>query len=138
VELNAVSLVHTVFSYGRIQFHISPTLVTKTIYMDRNVSVTIEIELHPYNIKERVASVSVNHGSLLSVPQNFRDMTQVHFAMRCRTLKHVYKQPTPTPPPKLGISLCSLAIYRHMTLSALPTPLCILYLVFHTNAAFLT
>jgi hypothetical protein len=43
----------------------------------------------------------------------------------------------PTPPAKLGISLCGLAIYEPTALAAIPSHLCILYLVFHTNISFL-
>jgi hypothetical protein len=52
----------------RIQFHNSSILATKTRYMDLIVREAIEIELHSYISTERVASVSVNHGSLLSAP----------------------------------------------------------------------
>jgi hypothetical protein len=45
-------------------------------------------------------------------------------------------KPTPTLPPKLGISLCSLAIYKPPLQPATPTPLCIHNLLFHT--AFLS
>jgi hypothetical protein len=55
--------------YGHsIKFHNSSILASKTRYMDLIVREAIQIELHPYNIKKKVASFSVNHGSLLSDP----------------------------------------------------------------------
>jgi hypothetical protein len=66
-------------------------------------------------------------------------MTQVHLVMRFHILKPICKQPHPISAlPKLGISLYSLAIYKPMPLPATHTPLCILNLVFHTNASILT
>jgi hypothetical protein len=77
---------HSIAQGHRIQFHNSSILATKTRCMDLTVKEAIEIELHPHNIyreggfclskswplrlnssliisTERVASVSVNHGS---------------------------------------------------------------------------
>jgi hypothetical protein len=72
------------------------------------------------------------------LPKNFLDMTQVHLATRFRILKRVCKQPhTPTPSPKLGIALCSLAIYKPTPIPATSAPLCILNLAFHTKASIL-
>jgi hypothetical protein len=82
---------------------------------------------------ERVAFVTVNHGVSYQLPKNFWYVTWFHI------LKPVCKQPHPLPPPpKFGISFCSLAIYKPMPLPAITTPLCILNLVFHTNVSILT
>jgi hypothetical protein len=59
---------HSTDQGHRIQFHNSSILATKTRYMDLFVKEATEIELHPYNINRELASVSVNHGSLLSAP----------------------------------------------------------------------
>jgi hypothetical protein len=65
-------------------------------------------------------------------------MIQVHLATRFRILKPICKQPHPLPlPPKLGISLYSLASYKPKQLPTTHTPLFILNLVFHTNASIL-
>jgi hypothetical protein len=50
----------------RIQFYNSSILATKTRSIYRIVRAAIEIGLHPYISSEKVAFVSVNHGSLLS------------------------------------------------------------------------
>jgi hypothetical protein len=51
-----------------IQFHNSTIIATKTRYMDCIVREATEIELHPYSVNEKVPSVAVNHGNLLSAP----------------------------------------------------------------------
>jgi hypothetical protein len=48
-----------------VRTDVSEELATKTRHMERTVREAIEIELHPTISTERVASVSVNHGSLL-------------------------------------------------------------------------
>jgi hypothetical protein len=59
---------HSIDQGHRVQFHSSSILATKTRYMDRSIREANEIELHPTISTERVASISVNHGSLLSAP----------------------------------------------------------------------
>jgi hypothetical protein len=59
---------HSIDQGHRIQFHIASILATKTRYMNRMSGRPLRLNSTPSRSKERVASVSVNHGSLLSAP----------------------------------------------------------------------
>jgi hypothetical protein len=121
-----------------IQFHKSSFLATKTRYMDRIVREAIEIELHPYNITRE-------GGFCLSKPWKLLIGSLKLSGYDPRTLGdavphslHVYKHTDPTLPPKIGASLCSLAIDKPTPLPATLTPLCILNLDSIPVASFLT
>jgi hypothetical protein len=61
-------------------------------------------------------------------------MTQVHLATRFRIHSvFINNKPAQPFPPKLGISLCSLANYKPTPLPATNTPLCIHNLIFRTS-----
>jgi hypothetical protein len=59
---------HSIDQGHRIQFHSSSISATKTRYVDRIVREAILIELTHTVLIDKVAFVSVNHGSLLLAP----------------------------------------------------------------------
>jgi predicted GIY-YIG superfamily endonuclease len=115
---------HSIDQGHRIQFHNSSILATKTRYMDCVVMAAIETELHPYNINREGRFCLIKSWKPLIGSLNFSDMTQGYLVTQFR-IPSVYKQTNPTLPPKLGILLCSLTIYKRTPLPATPTPLCI-------------
>jgi hypothetical protein len=59
---------HSIDRGHHTEFHNASILATKTTYMECAVRETIEIELHPYNMKREGVFFSVNHGSPLFAP----------------------------------------------------------------------
>jgi hypothetical protein len=114
---------HSIDQGHHIQFHSSSISATKTRYVDRIVREAILIELHPYNMnREGGFCLSKSWKPLIgSLKLSGHDPRTLGDAVLHSW--RVYKQTNPTIPPKLGTSLCSLAIYKPRPLPAIPTPL---------------
>jgi hypothetical protein len=97
------------------------------------VKEAIEIEIHPYNINREDGFCLSKSWRPLIVSLKLSGHYPKTFGDAVPHSWRVYKQTSPTLSPKLGTSLCTLAIYNPTPLAATPTPLCILSSEFHKN-----
>jgi hypothetical protein len=107
--------------------------------MDRIVGEVTEIEFHPYKYQQRgwLFSRYIIEGSYRPL-KTFGTCPWYTSWRSSALLRAFINNPTQSLQPKLGISLCSLAIYKFTPLPATPNPLCTLNGVFHTKASFVT